>query len=213
MTLRIQIDTRALTKHLTDVERRQLPFAAARMVNTLTLKAQEAERARIQQQFTLRRPDFVLKQGVKVIGGFATKDRPSTLLGADPKADFLAKFERGGVKRPRDGRSLALPEGVRRNARDIVTAANRPRRLLERRRKVFVVKPGDARAAAKHLPPGIYERVGGKRAPALRFLYALEPAVKIDDRLRFVETIVESVRANLGAAWVDAMAYALRTAR
>jgi len=34
---------------------------------------------------------------------FATKQNLLAEIGNDPKADFLAKFERGGTKRPREG--------------------------------------------------------------------------------------------------------------
>lgn len=223
MTIRIQVDVAPLTKRLTDLEQKQLPFALANAVSLVATgkvrgmsmagSVQERERARLASAFTLRRPEFILREGVKVLDGFATKARPSITLGPSARADFLDKFEAGGVKRPISGRSLAVPVDVKRNKRDIVTRANRPRALLAKTGKFFIVRPGDASPRARHLAPGIYQRLGHGGRANVRLLYALTPEVHVDARLHFVDTATAAVRARWGEAFALAMADAIRTAK
>lgn len=106
---------------------RQVPYAVSLAMNRTAEEAQEAQRVAMRREYTIRRP-WVL-QGIKIPrGGFASKQNLSVTIGVDPARDFLTKFERGGKKRPRrGGRSIAVPEGAKRNKQDIVPKSQRPR--------------------------------------------------------------------------------------
>jgi hypothetical protein len=213
MTVSIRLDTTPLTARLSALEQSQVPFALAKAINQTGLDFQVAERERMALIFTERRPDFIEKQGVKLIGGFATKGKPFVTFGVDPKADFLTKFEIGGIKSPRTGQFLAIPVDAKRNKRDIITPGNRPRSLLDRLQSksgaggVFILKERRG-----NLPPGIYQR-SGRGGHELKFLYALDERAKILPELQFVATFERIVQSNWRKNWDVAFADALRTAR
>lgn len=105
---------------------RQVPFATANGLNATVKDVQTEQRKVMSRNFAIRRQDFIEKHGVKIME-FANKTKLVTVIGNDPKANFLTKFEDGGEKRARAGRNLAVPRGVKRNKRDIITPANRPK--------------------------------------------------------------------------------------
>jgi hypothetical protein len=105
---------------------RQVPYALSLALDRTAEERQEAQRAEMRRAYTIRRP-WVL-QGVKIPrGGFATKGHLAVTLGIDPARDFLTKLEAGGRKRPRDGGSVVVPQGARRNKADVVPTGERPR--------------------------------------------------------------------------------------
>jgi hypothetical protein len=169
---------------LADRQRKQIPFALKEVVNDVALKAQAAERAHVAEAFTNRRPDFLKCEAVKVVDGFFTKQRPSITLGPSDKADFLRKFEEKSVKTPSTLASsagpslLAIPVDARRNTKDIITAKNRPRALLNSKAaqttaagtgRVFIVRPAQASGVGPYLAPDVYQR----RQSTLKMLFKL----------------------------------------
>lgn len=187
MNVNLTVDARELTTYLQRLHA-QAPQAIAQAVNRTALESQEAARAHIRQQFTLRRPDFVLRQGVKMLQ-FARSGTPVAILGQDPKAAFLAKFERGGRREQylaEGGRSIAIPTtNVRRNKSDVIPAARRPRRLLDSRKAFIRTSPSGRRFifAPK------FEGRGRGRTVVLEMLYVLLPTARVPARLGFEETI------------------------
>jgi hypothetical protein len=212
MSVTIRIDIKDVASKLDALATSQLPFATARAITQTGLDFQKAEQARLAQQFTLRRADFVQKQGVKLIGGIATKAKPSITFGVDPKASFLDKFERGDQKTPTAGQFLALPTDVRKSKRDLITASNRPRALISRLGAVtgaggvFVLREQRGK-----LPPGIYQRVG-RGGRNLKLLFAFETEAKTPPVLDFLSTFQRIVdqrwTINFNAALADAIATA-----
>jgi hypothetical protein len=193
----------------------QMPFAVSIAVKNLALDFQAAERQRLAQIFTLRRPDFVEKQGVKMLQ-WPTKADPTAIVGTDPKADFLAKFEDGGEKTARSGGSLSLPVDARRNKHDIITPANRPRALIDaaKAKRIFVVRPGDTDPRVAKLAPGIYQRIGRHGGhDRLKLLFAFEPHAEIPATLGFHETAVRIAQERWPQRFAEAMAQAIATAR
>lgn len=104
-----------------------------------TLKfAQGKQRGRMQDRFTIRRSPF-LNQSVKITQ-FPRVDRLSGELAiAAPvsapadRANVFGKFERGGLKKPRSGVSLAIPivgSIIKPNKRSIVKPQYSPKVLL-----------------------------------------------------------------------------------
>lgn len=216
ITTRITLDTKAVEAQLSALQRTQLPFARSLAINNLGLAFQKAERERLNTIFTLRRKDFVEKQGVKRLGPIATKADPTVTYGMDRKADFLQKFERDRTKLPTKGAGhmLAIPALVRRNKRDIVTAGNRPRALLQR----FATKKGAGQVFVIEKPkgklgPGIYQTTGRQGKGALKTLFTLKPQVSITPTLAFVETARKTAETQWARIFDDALAQALRTAR
>jgi hypothetical protein len=217
ITMRITLDTSEWTKQLTALEQKQLPFARSLAINRLGEAFQKAERERLGSIFTLRRKDFIEKQGVKRLSGIATKNDPTVTYGMDRKADFLAKFERDTRKLPTKGSGhvLAIPAGgVRRNKQDIVTAGNRPRALIQRfgglkgARQVVVIDK-----ATGKIGPGIYQRTGRKGKGSLKALFVFKPSVSIDPELHFVDTAKRVAAEQWPAIFAKALQDALSSAR
>lgn len=122
----VTIDTRKFTAALKDIQESQLPFATMKAMNESAIKGQDAERLRMQSEFTIRRP-WVL-QGVKINrGDFATKRKLEVRVSVDADRDFLNKFEFGTPKTPRDGKAIAVPIEARRNKATLVADSAKPR--------------------------------------------------------------------------------------
>jgi hypothetical protein len=213
VSITIRINTTDLTKNLDALATSQVPFATARALTQTGLDSQKAEQARIAALFTLRRPDFVQKQGVKLMGGIATKAKPSITFRVDPKADFLIKFETGAEKKPTGGEFLALPTDVRKTKRDLITASNRPRSLISRLGPVhgaggvFVLRTQHGK-----LVPGIYQR-GGRGARKIKLLFAFERDALTPKLLGFVDTFSKTVQQRWQINFTTALADAIKTAR
>ena len=213
LNLRVTIDLKDTIASLTALEQRQLPFAASKAINDLGLAFQKAERERIARVFTLRRPDFILREGVKRLGPAATKTNPSVTFGVSDRADFLRRFETGEPKRPTQSQHLAVPQQVRRNQRDIITKGNRPRALIQRlgakkgAGQVFVLREKKGR-----LGPGVFQKTGKQGKGQLKFLYGLEPVVKTPEILGFVDT-ARQVTTQWPRLFDESLAFAVRTAK
>jgi hypothetical protein len=213
MSVTIRIDTASTVAKLNALALSQLPFATARAVTQTGLDFQKAERARLATIFTQRRPDFIQKQGVKLIGGIATKAKPSITFGVDPKADFLVKFELGTTKTPTQASSLAIPVDIRRNKRDIITRGNRPRALIDRlgnktgAGSVFILKQRKGR-----LPAGIYQKTG-RGGDHLKLLYLLIPEAKTPRVLSFLDTLKRTIDQRWTINFATALADAIKTAK
>lgn len=223
--IRIEIDTKEQERRLSALGRQQFPFAASLALNNLTKLAQGEVRAHYRKTFTLRRPDFIEKQGAKIFK-FSSKRDLSTVFGVDPKADFLEKFEQGGTKRPTAGRlALAVPLDVKRNKRDIITRGNRPRAFgfirgtanvrtkITRyfgRKRTFLIQYPDGRG-------WIFKRKAKGRSGELfagtSVLYTLQPSGQIAPQLEFVGIAARVAARDWVKVWDDAFAKAMRTAR
>lgn len=180
----------------------QIPFALSRAINQTGLDFQVAQRANMGRNFIVRRQQFISREGVKLIGSFATKTNPSVTFGVAGDADFLNKFEAGGEKFAISGGLVAVPESVARDGSGIVPNVLRPRYLFQNfASEVFIIRPGDS----QRLVPGIYQRVRQptgikvpqrRRGPApiatggqqLRMLYALFTETHIRAMLTFEDT-------------------------
>jgi hypothetical protein len=213
ITVRMQLDAKPVERQLSALEQSQIPFATSLALNNLAKLAQGEIRAHYKTIFDLRRPDFIEKQGAKIMQ-FATKRDPVVTLGVDPKADFLSKFETGG-ERPKRGTHIAIPSLVRRNKRDIVTKGNRPRALIQRLGKkkgaggVFVV----GKDSADLRQPGIYQRTGRGGRGGTKLLYAFETSAQIPASLQFVQIAQRTAETQWASEFEKALAQALRTAR
>jgi hypothetical protein len=220
----IDIDLKQFDRLIGDAAK-QVRFAASKALNATALQFQVAERARLGREFTLRRRDFVEKQGVKIArGDFATKTSLVVRIGMDEKADFLAKFEDGEDKKPTEGRlALAIPREVKRNKNEIVTKANRPRafrftqvhtatstgvRIFKGARRVFMIqKPDGTGVILQRFGRGNSERAG------VRVMYALTPKGTISASLHFVDTATKTVNERWAQNFERAFADAMRTAK
>jgi hypothetical protein len=192
MKINLQIDSAPLLLRLRNGERR-LAYAAVNAINATVKRIQKAERQRIEDEFTVRKKTFVLRQAA-IIKPFASvgQGRPyaEVSVGQKPRL-LLSAFERGGERKP-------ATQGARRVAEPVVGGPARPRftqpvptELRVRRLRFDKTKAGKVRAAAKrtrtYLVPdvGIFQRTGPE---ASRLVYFFSKGKMVRPRLRFIKT-------------------------
>ncbi|WP_434480975.1 hypothetical protein [Gemmatimonas sp.] len=175
MNIRISGDT-AVRQQLQAIGK-QMPFALSVALNGTANAVQQAVRGGLGEKFTLRRRTFVERTIFRDRAtDFATKTKPQATVRVNPSSDFLAKFEKGDTKTPRDGRSIAIPTvNARRTKSDIVTTANRPRALLD--------KPGHFRFGDV-----LYATKGRGKRQKLIALFVFKRSARIRPRLGMEDT-------------------------
>lgn len=120
----------------------QLPFAYSLGLNKLVNAAQGAVKDSLAGKFTLRQPSFIQNTIYRQPGqDFATKTNLSATVRVDPKRNFLAKFEDGGLKHSRSGKDVAIP-------------------ILREENKGLIIKKGDPLSVAMLM--AAIKRSGGK---------------------------------------------------
>lgn len=95
----------------TDKGIKRMAYVVANAINNTAKKVQEAEVERVQKEFTVRKPGFVLRQAA-IIKPFANvrQGRPyaEVSVGQKPRL-LLGTFEQGGEKKPFKGKRVAVP--------------------------------------------------------------------------------------------------------
>ncbi len=219
--MQVALDTNAT--HVSTVARwifrDQVPFAASKAINETLKDAQRAQRAHMRQAFTIRRRPFA-ERAVK-IKPFANKRRLHARIKIEPpggqeRANIFTRHEVRGIREPIEGRSLAVPIGVRRKKTSVVRRERRPPAFKFREvgsgRRVAMFK-GVKRTFMLQSPDGtgyIIQRTGRRKT---RLLYRLVPSVPIAPRLAFLETVGRVVRANFPTNFRRAFIQAVRTRR
>lgn len=206
---------------------KQIDFATANALNDTAFEFRDAERKGISERMTVRR-EFVV-QGIQVPReGRARRDHLVAEVEVEAKRDFLAKFEKGGTKRPRDGHSLAVPEDARPSPRELIPKRLRPRALQVADgpaqtisfRKNGTIRRGKVRQKGQGLfrtflieGMGIFQRVGRGGGSSVRLLYAFTPQAQIDPELRFFETARDVFDRSFSKHFQRRFLEALRSAR
>ena len=197
------------TKRLERI-RKQARFAMSKAINETAKDFQKSQVRRQEKTFTVRKAGFV-SRSVK-IKPFATKQRLEAVVSIDPPGgqrttDILSKFEQTSVKKPRDGRHLAVPVEARRTKRGVITKGQRPKafqfkevgQAVKGLKRTFIV-PG----------VGIFQRTSKRR---IRLLFAFVERVRIPGVLRFQENARKVVKRRFKKHFAKAYEFALRTAR
>jgi hypothetical protein len=204
---------------LTDIEKKQVPFALALGTNRTIEEAQAAIQAHEQKTYTIRR-DWVIK-GIKIDNADrATKDSPKATVHLDPARGFMSKFEEGDTKLP-TGKSIAIPIGAKRSKSDIIQKSQRPKSFHFSRgyssiRTGATIWRGDNRTWLLQRPDGtgtIFQRTGRGKRSSLKLLYILRPKAKTPANLAFYEVGEAVVRERYAINVQGFLQYALRTAK
>lgn len=120
MNVNVAIDAAPLILRMRNGQKR-LAYAVVNAINKTARRVQEAERAKLKEEFTIRREDFILRNGA-ILKPFASvaQQRPfaEISVGQKPRL-FLSVFERGG------DRPKATP-GAKSSAAPVVGGPARP---------------------------------------------------------------------------------------
>lgn len=189
---------RELERDLSDLARRQLPFATSVALNGTAVTIERNSAPDLERR--LDRPTPFTRRGLLVLR--SSKARPwADVLIRDAQARYLVWAERGGERGPKR-RAIPVPVNLRRNA-----CGNMARGAVKRaanRRDVFAPGP------ASSLAPGLYQRLKGG---ALSLLVALEPRARYTPHLAFEANAEKTARALFPIALERALRRAFASAR
>jgi len=201
MTLEIDVrgDVKEVTRYLTRVQRKQVPFATALALTRTAQDAAKAETAQIPKK--LDRPTPFTKKAI----GFKAANKHtliSTVFVKDIQAAYLGLQITGGARTAK-GKGTGVPT---RNKK-LNKYGN-----IAGRRKGLVKGKNQFIATIKGIS-GVWERTGGKKAGQLKLLVAFEKAVKYRKRFPFYKIAQGVVRAKFTRNFNAALRRALATAR
>ncbi len=209
LAITVHDNIKDVSRTLTGIERKQLPFAISNALNSVAFDARRAVLANLRKKFILR--NKWTQRGLRVV-----KARKHNLVAwVNFERAYMVDQEEGGTRLPR-GRHIAVPNQIRSDKRKRITKTKRPRAVLDRKRlaggvgapfKVVGAGAGKLRTGA-----GIYQRLTKARLP-IRTLYQFETSVVVKPRLYMHRTIEGVATSNFRAHLNKAMVRALATAR
>ena len=180
-------------------------FGASVGMNRTANEMQDGIRASLPGKFTLRRRAFIEQTIYRKPGeDFATKDRLIAGVRIHDERDVLAKFEAGGVKRPRDGKSVAVPLAARPSKGSVVperfklsTLFFNQRGLFSQAEAILNTKGRGRRRGLLKASAGanvfvsngiVYMRQGKGRGTKLVKLWVFKKETPLPASLHFVDT-------------------------
>ncbi|WP_119154159.1 hypothetical protein [Caldimonas tepidiphila] len=224
MKLDITTNVADVVKHLDDVARRQIPFAAARALTTIAREVREDVQAEMVSVFD--RPTPFTQRGLFVTPA-NKRELVATVGVMDRQAQYLRWQVEGGDRNPTN-RATVLPSLINRNEfgnvnrrdlKKLIELAKAGKRVSHRgkvgqrtgvssRADLFYGDPPDGR------PAGLYKRVRtGARDQLIPLVIFREQAVKYRKRLDFYGVAVATVNRVGRQRFEEALAQAIATAR
>jgi hypothetical protein len=170
--------TNAAIKELSQIAKKQIPFAIAKTLTDIAKQSQEEVRQQIRERFFIR----------KKAGGFASSIRikPATKTNLTAEVYTMAAFaalqQTGGTKRAKDGR-LAIPSYQSINQVKKRSDANSPSAYLA----------GDA---FKIRAKSGQEMIAKRNGKELKILYFLRNSANINKRLNMVEITTKTIKGR-----------------
>ena len=225
MSLTITVDTRAVSRMLTELQKKQLPYATSQALNRVAFAAQLHERLSIKQTFRQPRP-FTQRS---VLVGKATKSNLAATVSVRPEvAKYLAPYEFGGLHMV-PGKALLVPVHMRLDQYGQLTRTSVARlnaMAADKTSGVFFAeihgvrgywqRPKQARGAQRTGGHGTKGKLNGSaqgRKASLTLLAKVERPGPVHEHLNFVHTALQVVHE----LWPDelhaAIAAAVRSAR
>ena len=191
------------SRHLTWLEKKQLPFATALAQTRTAQAAQTAIQNHIKKVFSNRVTWWKKQQptGVKIKMTHKShvKGGASGVIWVYTDAYFARLQEEGGTKTPHTGGLIAVPTSAVPKARRKSGGAA----TMEKQKTVFY---------NRHTKR-IYRRVGGKKSRRVKRLFNLVPTAQVKPRMDFEATGLREARRVFPEKFREALARALRTAR
>ncbi|WP_374572554.1 hypothetical protein [Phenylobacterium sp.] len=207
MRLSLRAEYRALSRNLTLIEERQLPFAIAQATTALAKHVAKAETDALPSVFDRPSPFTMRAFAVKA----ARKDNPVAIVFAkDIQARYLEPFLSGGRQVLGSKRAILKPRNIALNA-----YGNLPRgklAALKAKPNVFV---GKVRLKRGGEVSGVWQRSpsGKGKAGGLKLLIRFADPAPLAPRLHYFERAEKVINAHAGPEFTKALAAALATAR
>ena len=185
MTVSIDIKTNAkeLEKKLGMFQKKHMPEIVSDSINEVGVKSVNAMRAQLLKK--LDKPTKFTYTGVKLFKAKA-RDLSALVFIPDIQAKYLEKQFEGGLRLPEKNKIPVPVDKAKINAFGNIKGK---RTGLIKRNTEFM---GNVKGI-----DGVWRRVGGKRAPRLKLIVALESSVFYRKRIEFYKTVKGVVQKNM----------------
>jgi len=198
--IKVTADFSQATKHMDNISKRQIPFAASQALNDMawlsTLKLQSAAQAQLDKPtpFTLR--GFKYQR--------STKKRLESIVYVAPIQEKYLKYQiEGGVRKDKgDAGRVIIPVSIKKNAYGNIPGKKSG--LSKQKKRVTAVINGTK---------GVWVVSGGKNNKRLRLGAYYAKEAKYDKKFKFHKTIADVVGTKLDSFFHKRLRLALRTAR
>lgn len=195
----IKTNSAALSRWLTDIATRNLPFASALALTRTAQAAQSAVRKDLPNKFTVRRSWIV--QGIQITPA-SKSDWPALKAVVGSRDEFMVLQETGGTRKGLGGRRIAIPtKAARPNPRAVLARSKRPGALLAKPKTFF--KDTESGKGS------VFQRGNGSKR-VRKALFLLRPEVKVKARFGFGETVAGAFQASYGQEFEKAMDQAIK---
>lgn len=210
MEISVKADIKAATRHLSSIQRKQVPFAVSQALNDTAFDARKAVQAQLPRK--LKSPTPWTIRGVRV--GKSTKHRLVSRVYFNPdRAKYMRYQIAGGIRTEADG-TIVMPKGIKLNK-----YGNIPRGKISR----LLQKPNTFIGTIKGVP-GVWQRghftrsgrfssAGKGRQGSLRLLARFEDQAAYRPRFPMHKIVAGVARNRYGRHFRRRLAGALRTAR
>lgn len=187
MQIAVNFEALKATAWLTDLQKKQVPFATAKALTQTAQDIQKMVQAEMPNRFTLRN-DWV-RQGIRIIP--ATKSNLRAVVFS--RDAFMSLQEEGGDKRPKKDRNLAIPLAARRTKKGLINKADLPENLGRAEFTVGrggkqVARRGREGVAFKFKAQDGREYLALRRGNKLELMYLLTPQARVKKALGLRET-------------------------
>ncbi len=189
-------DMRKLTKKLSDLEKKQIPFASSLALNKLAVLGQRAAVRGL--SIHLHEPTPFTKRGIRV-GRSNKRNLVALVYVHDKQAEYLRYQVYGGTRKPR-GRAALIPVNEKLNKYGNIPANRLRKRLFSK--DVFV--------RSNRPDAGIYQRLSNGK---LKLLISFKSQASYQSRYPFKNIVVTEVQRYVESAFRAAMQQAIATAK
>lgn len=197
----IKLNLKEVERAFSDLERKQVPFAAAKAL-TQTAKQVQKELER-QLPIKLDRPTPFTRRAFGTVR--ATKSRlRSTIFVKDLQAEYLSFAIHGGHRDP-DNKRILMPKNIKLNKYGNIANLKDGKKV-----KALLAKPNTFKGTVKGVP-GIWQRVN--RNKKVKLLIRFETGAEYKPRFPFFQIAGGVARAKVSRNFVDALEFAVKTAR
>lgn len=212
--IRVNVDSKQLTRVFGDLVNGQLDFALSKALNATAKDVQREVRASMPRKFTLR--STWTQKGIRFDP--AKKYALRAVVGS--LDDYMERQEEGGIKMPTKSKNLAIPVNVKHTRKGRIRKRDYPSELLKagqyqstRRRANRIFKIDETTPANKRhkLKLGIY--AASAKGRNITLLYRLVKKAKVEERFGMEELAYRVVDKVWLQNVTDALDYALSTAR
>lgn len=211
MNVNLDVDATRLLRRLRNPEKR-VAFAVVNAINATTKTAQRAVQLKVGDEFTIRRPSFVLKQAA-IVKPFASvgQGRAYAEIAVGRRSRLLlSTLAEGGTRTPftKGAKSVAVPVGARPSKEAQIPEELTFRRLAFKRPKATTAQARRNRRSGSSLKiregaqntylipgEGVFQRTPGGGS---RVLYVFARPFPLRRQFHFVETVHESARLTFG---------------